>query len=163
MFASIDPLSAKLYITNPMRRKCNHMSIRISCTAVYTLSVLQKLGNMTPEMTVSPLYIRARCLLSWNLSITLSLFFFSPQYICEILGFDRKNFRTIVPFYEYALFNQYIFFSYDNCTIKKYFYRIFIKFLRNLYINIFSLVLRHFYKHDYDTLACDTSAGKEID
>lgn len=27
----------------------------VSCTAVYTLSVLQKLGNMTPEMTVSPL------------------------------------------------------------------------------------------------------------
>ena len=27
---------------------------RVSCTAVYTLSVLQKLGDMTPEMTVSP-------------------------------------------------------------------------------------------------------------
>lgn len=34
---------------------CIHRNVRISCTAVYTLSVLQKLGDMTPEMTVSPL------------------------------------------------------------------------------------------------------------
>lgn len=50
--------------------------------------MLQKLGNMTPEMTVSPLYIRiSRELLKYILII------FS---IAKIINFDKINLGTIV-------------------------------------------------------------------
>lgn len=46
--------------------KCILTKMLASCTAVHTLSVLQKLGDMTPEMTVSPLYIRAPFVINKN-------------------------------------------------------------------------------------------------
>lgn len=83
-------------------RVCNHIKSyqAQSHRCIYTLSVLQKLGNMTPEMTVSPLYIRISC----ELTFKHSHYIFNSQIL------DKINLGTII-FHKYALFTRH------KCTL----------------------------------------------